>query len=283
MTCDLRRAWTACASSRSMFSRTSVRSAAMPPSPIAEGFAEGVVDFRQAALLDLAHDRLEARGLAREVPGLVVVGEAQVELALLAGRRAAHALLEVRQQAARAEDDHEVLALAAFEGLAVDASLEIDRDAVAVLAAARDLVPVRALPSQALDHGVHVAVAHGGHRARELDAADVIQFDLRVDLEGRGIAQVVGLAGLLRLDARTARRLQLLLAQRLREGLADEVGHDLLAHLRAVVLAHDVDRRLAGPKALDARRAAHLQEPRVHLLAHAARGHRNLEPALEPR
>ena len=159
-----------------------------------EGLAEGVVHFRQAALLDLAHDRLEARGFSRQVAGLVVVREAQVELALLAGRRAAHALLEVRQQAARAEDDHEVLALAAFESLAADAPLEIDRDAVAVLAAARDLIPVRALPAQAFDHGVDVAVADGRDRARELDAADVIQLDLRVDLEGRGIAQVVGLA-----------------------------------------------------------------------------------------
>ncbi len=59
---------------------------------------------------------------------------------------------------------------------------------------------------------------------------------------------------------------QLLLAQRLGEGLADQVGNDLLLDLRPVMLAHDVDRRLARTKALDARGAAHLQQACVHLL-----------------
>ena len=126
-------------------------------------------------------------------------------------------------------------------------------------------------------------IRHGGGRARELDAAHVLQFDLRIDLEGRGVAQVIGLAGLLRLDARPAGGLQFFLAQRLRESFADQVGDDLLAHFAAVVLANDVDRRLARPESLDARRAAHLEQPRVDLLAHAGRGHRHLEAAFESR
>ncbi len=247
-----------------------------------ESLAESVVHFRQAAFLDLAHDRLEARGLPRQVARLVVVGEAQVELALLARRRAEHALLEVRQQSARAEDDHEVLALAAFERLAADAALEIHRDAVAVAAAARDFIPVRPLPAQAFDHRVDVAVADGRDGARKLDAAHVVQLDLRVHLEGRGVAQVVGLAGLLRLDAGTARRLQFFLAQGFGERLADEVGNDLFPDLRAIVLAHHVDRGLARTETLDADGAADLQEARVDLLAHAACGHRHFDPALEP-
>ena len=89
------------------------------------------------------------------------------------------------------------------------------------------------LLAQALDHRVDVRHPTTAAVGRvELDAAHVLQFDLRVDLEGRGVAQVVGLAGLLRLDARTAGGLQLLLAQRLRKGFADEVGNDLFAHLR---------------------------------------------------
>ena len=124
----------------------------------AEGLAELRVDFRQAARLDLAHDRLESRRLARQVLRRIFVREAQVELALLAGNRAAQRLLEIRQQAPGAEHDREVLALAALEWLAADPSLEVDRDAVTVAAAALDVVPVRALAPQALDHRVDVAV-----------------------------------------------------------------------------------------------------------------------------
>ena len=61
-----------------------------------------------------------------------------------------------------------------------------------------------------------------------------------------------------------------------------ELADDLLAHLRAVVLAHHVDRRLAGPETLDARRAADVEQPLVHLLLHAAGRHRDLHAALEP-
>ena len=109
----------------------------MPPSVTPKASQKAGIDFRQRALLDLEHGGLETARSSREVLGRVLVGKAQVEFALLAGRRAAHARFEVGQQAAGAEDDHEVLALAAVERFAVDAALEIDRDAVAVRQRAR--------------------------------------------------------------------------------------------------------------------------------------------------
>ena len=194
-----------------MFSRTSARNGIDAPLGDAECFAERRVDFRQMALLDLVDDGLEARRLSREVLRLVFVRKAKVKLALLAGGGATHTLFEIRQQAAGAEDDHEVLALAAFECFTADAALEIDRDAVAVLAAARDFLPVRALLAQALDHRVDIGFTDGGSRPYQPDGSQVLQLDLRKHLEGRGVAQVVRLAGLLRLDTRAARRLKLLL------------------------------------------------------------------------
>ena len=47
MPCDLRRAWTACASSRSMFSRTSVRSAEMPPSAMPKASQRLLVESKR--------------------------------------------------------------------------------------------------------------------------------------------------------------------------------------------------------------------------------------------
>ncbi len=154
-----------------MFSRTSARSASIPPSVTPNASQNAASTSGRLALLDLAHDGLEARRFSREVPGLVFIRKAKVKLALLAGCGAAHALFEIRQQPAGAEDDHEVLALAAFESLTTDAALEIDRDAVAVLAAARDFLPVRALPPQALDHRVDIGFTDGGSRPHQLDGA----------------------------------------------------------------------------------------------------------------
>ena len=115
MTCVLSRDCTAWASSRSMFSRTSARSASMPPSATPKASQNAASTSGRLLSSTLCTSACEARRLARQVLRRVFVREAQVELALLAGRSAAQALLEVRQQAAGAEHDREVLALAALE------------------------------------------------------------------------------------------------------------------------------------------------------------------------
>ena len=273
ITCDLSRACIACASSRSMFSRTSVRSASMPPSRDAECFAEGGVHFGQRSLLDLLHGRLEARGLAGECFDRVLVRKAQVEFTRLAGGCAAHALSKSGSRRPAPSDDHEVLALAAIERLAVDAALEIERDPVAVLAAARDRRSRSGRCWRRLSIIVSTSrIRDGGCRARAAGCRSTsLQFELRVDFEGRGVAQVTGLrrSSAARCAARPPGAV--FPGAGLGEGLADQVGDDFFLHLRPVVLAHDMDRRLARPEALDARRAADLQQARVHLLAHAVR------------
>ena len=63
----------------------------------------------------------ELGGLAGEVLGLVVVGEGDLDRALLAGAGALELLLEAGDQAAGAELEQVAAGLAALERLAVDA------------------------------------------------------------------------------------------------------------------------------------------------------------------
>ena len=63
---------------------------------------------------------------------VIVVGEVDVDVALLAGLGADEAFLEAGDEVCLAEHELHVLALAALERLAVDPADEVDGDAVAV-------------------------------------------------------------------------------------------------------------------------------------------------------
>ena len=112
-------------------------------------------------------------GSAGEVLGAVVVGERHVDRALLARARADELLLEARDQAAAAELDELVVALAALERLAVDRALVVDHDEVAAR-------PPRARPSRAS------RAARAGARARASTRSSSTCGLAPADLEARG-------------------------------------------------------------------------------------------------
>jgi hypothetical protein len=85
-----------------------------------------------------------------------------------------------------------------------------------------------------------------------------------------------------RLDAGSAGGVQLLLRDRARIGRADHVRHDLVAHLAAVVLAHDLLRHLAGAEPLQSRGLAHLGESRRDRTFDLGTRHLHRQPPLQP-
>ena len=93
---------------------------------------EVVVELGQSLLAHLAHLDLELRVLAGEVLGAVLLGEGDLDLALVAGAGAGEAFLEALDEASRAELDELVAALAALEELAVDRALVVHQDEVAL-------------------------------------------------------------------------------------------------------------------------------------------------------
>ena len=90
-----------------------------------------VVELGQVLLPDLLHGDREARLLARQALGLVVVVEPHLHRALVARCRAGEGLVELGQQAIRAELDHQVGGVRALERLAVDGPRVVDYDQVA--------------------------------------------------------------------------------------------------------------------------------------------------------
>src|SRR4029077_6170526 len=85
-----------------------------------------------------------------------------------------------------------------------------------------------------------------------------------------------------RLDARSTRRTQLLLAHRLGEGTAHEIAQHLGPHLLAELLGDDRERRLSRAKALEARRAREALEALLHLLGDLGGGDSDFEAPCQP-
>ena len=115
---------------------------------------ELVVELGQDFLPHLFHLDREDRVFAGQVLGLVVLGEGDLDLDLVAGLGAGQLLLEALDQRARAELQQVVLGLAALEGAAVERALEVDQQRVALGGRALDrLEPGEAL-ADPLDLGV---------------------------------------------------------------------------------------------------------------------------------
>lgn len=78
-----------------------------------------VVHLRQLGALDLVQHNLEHRFLAGQLLGAVILGEGDGYVERLAGLVPDELLLKARDEAARAELERELFALAALEGDAV--------------------------------------------------------------------------------------------------------------------------------------------------------------------
>ena len=116
--------------SRSRFFFTSARRPSTVPSLMPRRLGQRVVDRRQVLRLDLLHRDHEVGFLAGHVVAVVVGRELQREGLALADLHAAHGGVELLEHLAFADDELEVVGLAAGEGLAVDLAFEVDRDAV---------------------------------------------------------------------------------------------------------------------------------------------------------
>src|SRR4051812_2313618 len=99
---------------------------------------ELAVELRHALLAHFLDDCIEARLLAGELLGTVVVGELHVERALLAGLRTDQLVFEARDQPARAELNRLAAALAALERLVIDVARVVEHQEVAALCLALD-------------------------------------------------------------------------------------------------------------------------------------------------
>ena len=96
------------------------------------GLGEVVVELGQFLLAHFADLHVEDRRLARQVLGAVVLGEADVEVGLLAGALADESFFELGQKALGAELHGHVRAGSALERFAVNGALVVDDDHVAV-------------------------------------------------------------------------------------------------------------------------------------------------------
>ena len=97
----------------------------------AQRLGQRLVHVGQVLRLDLLHGDHEVGFLAGHVVAVVVGRELQREGLALADLHAAHGGVELLEHLAFADDELEVLGLAAGEGLAVDLAFEVDGDAVA--------------------------------------------------------------------------------------------------------------------------------------------------------
>ncbi len=129
-------------------------------------------------------------------------GKCKSEVPGLAGRGALDSLLELNQRLATADDDGHIASITAFEGLAVDLAVEIQRHPVAIARGTIDLSKDRTLTAHALDHGVDIRIRHFGNRAFDGQRLGRAHRDLRKYLEYGGVLQVRVRRHPNRLDAR---------------------------------------------------------------------------------
>ena len=218
-------------------------------------------------MLDLLDGELERRRLAGDVLGGVVVGERRVDGLLLAGGDADEALLEAGDQAAGADLDELVAALAALEGLAVDRPDEVEDHEVAVLRGAVDDLQAGHALAHLVDLRVDGVGVGGRLAAHDLKLAVPAERRRRAhaDLEGEGQRlALVGQLAEVQIDVGIADRRDAGLVDGLHvpvgQTAADRLVEDRLA---ADALDDDGRRNLAGAKAGDLHLAAELARLRL--------------------
>ena len=174
-----------------------------------------------------------------------------------------------------------VPAFAALERLTVDLAVEIDGHAIRFLRCTLNRGEDGALPAHALDHRVESCSVISAPGRSIGDVVRRLHLDLGQHLENGGVFKVVLRGHRQRLDARTRRRLQLLLVDGLGEGAAHQVADDLGAHLLAKLLANHREGRLAGTEALQAGGARDLLEPLLDFCGDFARRHGDFHPPFQ--
>src|SRR3569623_1901140 len=211
-----------------------------------------VVDLALARGLHRLDDEVEGRRLARQFLGLVILREGDVDLLLVAGLHADHLVLETRDQATRADLDRHVGAGATIERHAVDLADEVHHDEVAGLGLVGRLgvVPALLLVGELLQLLVDRAVVGRHRQALELQCLDRrsrhVGQDFQLDLHFGILAELVTV---IEADRGLDRRADLLVGDQLLDAFLDRAVERILHQRRAVHLAHQVRRDLAGAEA----------------------------------
>ena len=190
--------------------------------------------------------------------GAVVVGEGDLDRALVAGARALELVLEAGHEAAGAELDHLVAALAAGERLAVERAEEVHHHEVAAGGGAVGRLELGAALAQGLDLGLDRLVADVRLAAADLEPLVVAELGLRADADLDREAQRLALAGQLgQVEVGLADRDDLRAVDRGRVPAGDRLADGLVEHGVAADALDDHRRRhLAGAEAGDAQVAA---------------------------
>ena len=219
---------------------------------------ELVVDGGNLLDLDLVDLHVEDHGLARQL-GSVVLGEGDVDVLLLARLHADELLLKAGHEAAGADLQIEVLALAAVEGLAVVEALEVDVGGVALLHGALHGHETAVALCHLLQTGVHVGGSHLDLRLGSFKTLVLAQLHLGIHRHG-ALEHHAVLGAALQLHLGVAHHVQFLLLHRTLVGVGQEDIHGfLIKDLGTVHLLDDLTGCLTHTEAGYVDLTAHLQ------------------------
>ena len=149
----------------------------------------------------------EARGLARDLLDLIVLGEGQIELGPGTRAQAGQSILEILEHGTLAQHHIDVFALATGKILAVDGPLEVDAHPIALGGRTLHFAPGRSLLAQVLEHVVHILLGDLCGRPFDRDVLESGRIELGHHLEGGGILQILPVFQCLGLDFRAAQRI----------------------------------------------------------------------------
>ena len=241
-----------------------------------------IVDRRRLPLAHFLDLDLEDRVLAGQIGRTVIGRERHLDGTILAGFGADDLVLETRDEAAGAELDRDILALAAGKFDLAGPADEIDHDRIAVCCRALDRLGFALRLGHALQRAVDLLVRHLDRQLFEAEIAKLRLRHIRQHFQRHRVFEVGAFRRRHDLYLRRQCRAQVLLANGLGRAALQRALQHLAAHRMAIALAQQVQRHLAWAEAGDADRAAELAEPAADLLLQLARRDGDLQFALQP-
>jgi len=211
---------------------------------------------------------MEHGGLARQLLRLILLGEGDIEVLLLADAHADHLLLKARDKGMGADLEGLALGRAAREGDAVHGARVIEVHGVALDHGAILHGNLgRLLPALLLDPGVDLRVGDLGHVLLDGHALVLAEGDVGLHKDLAGELQVLARADLLKLNLRAIDDLELVLLDgRAVDLVKDELEGLVIEHALAVHVLNQLARGLALAEARDVHLTANLDVGLVHRL-----------------
>ena len=228
---------------------------------------ELVVQLGKLLFLDLAALNVEHGGLAGQILSLIILGEGDVDVLLLAGGHADDLLLEAGDEHLGAQDQIMPLALAALKGNAVHAALEVDDRRVAFLRGALGRHDAAGTLARALDLGVDLLVGDVNDGALGLQGLVLAKLGLGPFGRGEAERKLFFVGNIHAAHGGRADVADLFLVNaELERGRCKLVGGILIENILAVHTLDDHTGGLALPEALDIDLAAVFEIGRLQRL-----------------